>query len=142
MRRLHDTEIAELLSLDVVAHLATVDAAGYPHVVPIWFLWAHNRFHVTSYADRPHLDRIRTDPRVGLVIDTEDELRADGERPNKQIRIIGDAVLSPDSAGVWTSPIRAEYTNPRLAPAAETGSAGERVLITITPRTVRAVASV
>ncbi|PPJ08813.1 hypothetical protein C5E44_27910 [Nocardia nova] len=83
MRRLHDTEIEELLSLDVVAHLATVDAAGYPHVVPIWFLWAHNRFHVTSYADRPHLDRIRTDPRVGLVIDTKTSSPTVSDRTNR-----------------------------------------------------------
>lgn len=38
MRRLDAAEIEELLSRDLVAHLATVDADGYPHVVPLWFL--------------------------------------------------------------------------------------------------------
>ncbi|TQM25935.1 pyridoxamine 5'-phosphate oxidase family protein [Nocardia bhagyanarayanae] len=83
VRRLKTTEIAELLNTDAVARLATIDVDGYPHVMPIWFLWAADVFYFTSYPDRPHLERIRNNPRVGLVIDVEDRLRADGERPNR-----------------------------------------------------------
>jgi len=57
-RRLSDTEIDELLALDVPARLATLDAAGYPHVTPLWFVWSGGAFYMTSISDRPHLRRI------------------------------------------------------------------------------------
>ncbi|MDE1673218.1 pyridoxamine 5'-phosphate oxidase family protein [Nocardia gipuzkoensis] len=95
MRTLRESEITDLLTRDVVAHLATIDTAGYPHITPLWFLWLDGRFYLTSYADRPHLERMRSNPRVGLVIDVEDALRADGERPNRQVRVIGTASLAP-----------------------------------------------
>ncbi|MGD0700506.1 MAG: pyridoxamine 5'-phosphate oxidase family protein [Trebonia sp.] len=40
VRPLSDEEIAGLLARDVVARVATIDACGYPHVTPLWFLWA------------------------------------------------------------------------------------------------------
>lgn len=87
MRRLTEDEMSALLASDGVAHLATVDDAGYPHVTPIWFLWSDPVIHLTSWVGRPHLQRIETNPRVGLVIDVEEEQRGDGQRPNRQIRI-------------------------------------------------------
>ncbi len=99
MRRLEEYEVGELLSRDVVAHLATLDSEGYPHITPIWFLWEQGVFYLTSYVGRPHLGWIVRNPRVGLGIDVEAELRADGERPNKQVRVIGDARVSVDSEG-------------------------------------------
>jgi nitroimidazol reductase NimA-like FMN-containing flavoprotein (pyridoxamine 5'-phosphate oxidase superfamily) len=99
MRKLREDEIVELLARDVVAHLATVDSAGYPHVTPIWFLWSDRAFHLTSFIGRPHLDRIRSNPRVGLVVDIEDALRPDGERPNQQIRVLGDATVASTPMG-------------------------------------------
>ncbi|MEV3900879.1 pyridoxamine 5'-phosphate oxidase family protein [Mycobacterium sp. NPDC050551] len=139
MRRLDDTEVADLLDSDAVARLATIDADGYPHVTPIWFLWADGLIRLTSYADRPHLDRVRVDPRVGLVIDTEAAQRSDGERPNRQVRIIGDATVAVDIGGEWTRRIRRKY----LGSAAEAPpSTGERAVITLRPRHFHAVASV
>ncbi|WP_433200496.1 pyridoxamine 5'-phosphate oxidase family protein [Nocardia sp. CA-107356] len=138
MRTLRPAEIAGLLASDIVAHLATIDAAGYPHVTPIWFLWDQHAFRLTSWAGRPHLRRIRANPRVGLVIDREIGRHADGQRPNRQVRIIGDAELTIDPDGVWTQRIREKYGS---------GSAPDRpdrarVLITITPDRFVAIASV
>ncbi|MBF4998046.1 hypothetical protein IRT45_12885 [Nocardia sp. BSTN01] len=79
-------------------------------------------------------------PRVGLVIDTEAALRPDGERPNKQVRVIGDATVTPEHGGVWTRRIRAEYVCPAIDPG--TAMARARMLITVTPRQVIAIASV
>lgn len=139
MRPLDDDEVHELLSAAVVAHLATVDSGGYPHVTPIWFVWADDRCYLTSYAGRPHLRRIRGDPRVGLVIDVEAPLRADGQRPNKQIRIVGDATVRDDIDGEWTAAIRRKYVGARTE--AQTASSA-RSLITIVPTRRWAVASV
>lgn len=76
-------------------------------------------------------------------MDAEDPLRPDGERPNRQLRVVGDATLSPDPDGIWTARVRSRYLDARIAP----GAAGRpppraRTLITVTPRCLRAIASV
>ena len=141
MRSLHPAEISELLAADTVARLATVDTLGYPDVTPIWFLWVDGSFYLTSYSDRPHLDRIRSNPRVGLVLDVEDAQRADGERPNRQVRVIGDATVSDDPAGEWTRRIRRKYLGARPE-LLERGLHRGRSLIIVAPRAIHAVASV
>jgi hypothetical protein len=113
VRPLGKEEIAGLLASDVIARVATIDADGYPHVTPLWFLWADGAFHLTSDAGRPHLARLRANPRAGLVIDVEGEQCADGERPNRQVRAVGDAVLSPDVGGAWTVRIWGKYIGGR-----------------------------
>lgn len=138
MRALRPAEIAGLLASDTVAHLATIDAAGYPHVTPIWFLWEYHAFRLTSWAGRPHLRRIRANPRVGLVIDREAGVRADGQRPNRQVRVIGDAELAIDPDGVWTQRIWEKYGSGVALGAPDSA----RVLITITPDRFVASASV
>ncbi|GAB2670260.1 pyridoxamine 5'-phosphate oxidase family protein [Nocardia goodfellowii] len=139
MRQLRQAEIAGLLADDTVAYLATIDAAGYPHVTPIWFLWDGSAFRLTSFADRPHVRRIRLNSRVGVVVDHELGLRADGQRPNRQIRIIGDAELTDDRQGRWTARIREKYLR---ADADLIPTDDDRILITITPTRTWAVASV
>ncbi|MEU8896937.1 pyridoxamine 5'-phosphate oxidase family protein [Nocardia sp. NPDC048505] len=138
MRSLRQAEIAGLLADDTIAHLATLDPAGYPHVTPIWFLWDGAAFRLTSHATRPHVRRIRENPRVGLVIDRELGLRADGQRPNRQLRVIGDAALADDDAGLWTARIHEKYLRDRFEHRTRDG----RALITITPALTWAVASV
>lgn len=39
MPSLTPDQVDDLLGRDVVAHLATLDADGYPHVTPLWFIW-------------------------------------------------------------------------------------------------------
>jgi PPOX class probable F420-dependent enzyme len=143
-RPLNNEETADLLASDTVARLATIDADGYPHVTPLWFLWADGAFRFTSDSGRPHLRRMRVNPRVGLVIDVEAEQRPDGQRPNKQLRATGDATLSPDTEAVWTRRIWAKYiTGSAAMRAAEAGLGNrQRVLIRIVPRRIVAVASV
>lgn len=140
MRRLSSEEFEALVSRDVVAHLATVDESGYPNVTPIWFLWDDGLVRMTSFADRPHLDRIRANPRVGLVIDIEAELRGDGQRPNQQIRVVGDATVSADPESEWSQAIRRKYIDARIARDRPSGR--ERAVITLRPKRIVAVASV
>ena len=90
-RPLDPAEIEALLALDVPARLATLDRDGFPHVTPLWFLWIDGAFYMTSIADRPHLRRLAVNPRAGVLVDTEDAERDDGQRPNRQVRAIGEA---------------------------------------------------
>lgn len=143
-RPLNDEETADLLASDTVARLATIDASGYPHVTPLWFLWADGVFHLASDAGRPHLARLRANPRAGLVIDVEAAQRPDGQRPNKQVRAVGNATLTPDTGAAWTRRIWDKYINGPAARNALNEHLGDRqrVLITITPVRMTAIASV
>lgn len=98
-----------MLQADVVGHLATVDAAGYPHVTPLWFHWDGEAARMTSVAGRPHLARLVANPRACLAVDLEDAERDDGERPNRQVRLIGDVTLIDDADGHWSAAISNRY---------------------------------
>jgi nitroimidazol reductase NimA-like FMN-containing flavoprotein (pyridoxamine 5'-phosphate oxidase superfamily) len=97
-RPLQAGEIEQLLTRDVTAHLATLDSDGFPHVTPLWFVWAEGAFYMTSITDRPHLHRLQRDPRAGVCVDVEDP--ADGQRPNRQVRAVGTAELFADVGAV------------------------------------------
>lgn len=142
-RALHPVELAALLALDVPAHLATLDRAGFPHVTPVWFVWQEDAFFMTSISDRPHLRRLSHNPRAGVGVDVEDPERADGQRPNRQVRAIGEATLFRDRGGEWTRRITAKYVRGASAErriAARVGD--ERIAIRLRPARLIALASV
>jgi hypothetical protein len=89
-------EIEALLALDVPAHLATKDDQGLPMVIPIWFLWTGQEFVMTSVAHRPHVRRLQASPVASICVDVEDPERADGQRPNRQVRASGTVALRRD----------------------------------------------
>jgi hypothetical protein len=80
-----------------IAHLSTLENAGYPFVIPIWLLWKDNAFNIASDTPRAGLTSAVNDNRAGVVIDTEAALRPDGELPNQQVRAIGHATVEPDT---------------------------------------------
>jgi PPOX class probable F420-dependent enzyme len=120
IRRLSRPEIEELLAFDIPAHLATIDADGYPRITPIWFVWEDGAFVMTSVAGRPHLNNLARDPRAAISIDTEDPRPVGGRRHNRRIRAQGIAELMPDD-GNWTRRITRKYV-----PGADGEAAAER----------------
>lgn len=138
-RALEREEIEALLSADVPARLATIDRHGFPHVTPLWFVWDEGAFHMTSFSDRSHLRRLRHNPRAGICIDLEHAQRDDGQRPNQQLRAIGDAELFADADGTWTRRVSAKYI---AGPAADDRPTEFRTVIRLTPLKLVAVASV
>jgi nitroimidazol reductase NimA-like FMN-containing flavoprotein (pyridoxamine 5'-phosphate oxidase superfamily) len=136
-------EIETLLRAAVPARLATLDRRGFPHVTPLWFIWADGAFYLTSFPDRPHVARLRRDPRAGICIDVEDPERDDGERPNRQVRGVGTAELFADDRGLWTRRITRKYvTGPVGDERAEQRAAEPRTVIRLAPARLVAVASV
>jgi hypothetical protein len=81
--------------------------------------------------------RPAADPRAGVCVDVEERERADGERPNREVRATGEAELFDDRAGEWTRRIRAKYLSDRPA-----SSEHPRVVIRLRPHKLIAVASV
>jgi nitroimidazol reductase NimA-like FMN-containing flavoprotein (pyridoxamine 5'-phosphate oxidase superfamily) len=69
IRSLEPDEIEALLQADVPAHLATLDADGYPRTTQIWFIWADGAFVLTSVVGYPHLRSLARDARAALAID-------------------------------------------------------------------------
>jgi nitroimidazol reductase NimA-like FMN-containing flavoprotein (pyridoxamine 5'-phosphate oxidase superfamily) len=138
-----ETEVDELLALDVPARLATLDGHGFPHVTPLWFIWEGGAFYMTSISDRPHLRRLARDARAGLVVDAEQPERDDGQRPNRQVRAVGRAVVFEDSDAQWTRRITEKYVHGAgRAPQLRSRTADRRVVICLRPERMTAVASV
>lgn len=137
-----DDEIAKLLGSDVVGHLATIDADGYPHVTSLWFHWDGEVARMTSVAGKPHLMRLSANPRACLAVDVETSERDDGERPNQQIRLIGEVSLVDDVQGRWTGAITGRYLNgPGAADRIAHRESQTRTVIELRPVEVVAVAS-
>jgi hypothetical protein len=68
-----DEERDAFLRAQRVCRVASVDAAGDPHVTPLWFVWdgAHLWLHSIVRSQR-HANLLRH-PRVAVVIDSGDE---------------------------------------------------------------------
>jgi nitroimidazol reductase NimA-like FMN-containing flavoprotein (pyridoxamine 5'-phosphate oxidase superfamily) len=142
-RRLEPGEIETLISLDVPARLATLDHDGFPHVTPLWFVWADGAFFMTSIADRLHVRRLSHNPRAGLCIDVEDPERTDGQRPNRQVRATGNVELAPDHDAEWTTRITGKYVRGAgRSEMIDSRAADDRMVICLRPTTLIAVASV
>src|SRR6187455_2555898 len=78
--------------LDEPGHLlriGTVDADGYPSVLPIWFIRQGDEILFTPRGPSVFLANIRRDPRIGLSID-EDPL------PYRKVTIQGTARIVHD----------------------------------------------
>jgi PPOX class probable F420-dependent enzyme len=77
-----DSRVRQFLSSQRVAHLATVDASGAPHVVPICFALVGDTLYVAidekpKRADLRNLRRLRNiaaNPRVAIVADVYDDV--------------------------------------------------------------------
>jgi nitroimidazol reductase NimA-like FMN-containing flavoprotein (pyridoxamine 5'-phosphate oxidase superfamily) len=142
-RSLTNQQRSELLELDQPAHLATIDASGFPHVTPIWFLWDGSAFVMTSLPDRPHVRRLRANPSASICIDIEEPERDDGERPNRQLRAVGTAIVEADAGGRRTARITRKYLHgPGAEGQTERRSSHDRVVIRLKPEQLIAVGSV
>ncbi len=142
-RSLTETEVEQLLASSTPAYLATIDADGYPHVTPLWFDWDGELIRMTSLTAKPHVRRLQANPHACVLVEVEQAQRNDGERPNQQIRMVGDARLVIDKLGYWTKRITHRYLTGSSADRMADRRAGqERIVIELRPQTIVAVASV
>lgn len=143
MRSLSASEVTALLDSDCLARLASLDEDGYPHVTPLWFHWDGQVLRMTSLPGKPHVDRLSRNPRAGVVIDVEDDERSDGQRPNRQVRFVGDVEVVDDVDGEWTRTITARYlAGPGAGERVDKRSRQRRVVIVLRPTETVAVSSV
>jgi hypothetical protein len=89
------------------------------------------------------LRRLAANTRGGVLVDAEDAERDDGQRPNRQVRAIGEAEVFPDSGRQWTTRITEKYVRgPGTAGSIASRAADQRVVMRLRPARIVAVASV
>ena len=90
------------LESERIAWLVTSGRDGYPHAVPVWFLWLDGTAVVFSEPKTAKVANIRADAAVALHL----EAGADGE----QLTVLrGTAVLHDDAASGWLADIGEDY---------------------------------
>ena len=125
-----------------VARLATVDARGDPHVVPIVYavhggrIWSPIDGKAKRSSRLARLANVAVHPRVSLLIDRYDDdwrtlwwIRIDGDA-----RIVTIAALAPDELAAIEAALRAKYPQYRQTPLFR----DTPTLLCVAPRTRRA----
>ncbi len=69
LRRAH----ADFFALQRVAHVATADARGLPHVVPVCLVVADGRLYFASGKTGRKLDNLRANPQIAVSADDYSE---------------------------------------------------------------------
>src|SRR6266571_4659115 len=101
VRKLTPQEVADLTALAIPAHLATLDPAGFPRIIPLWFLWEDGIFYLSSGPRSHRVQDLARDPRAGLCITVEEGQTEAGYRPFRQIMVRGYAHVQPDTDASW-----------------------------------------
>jgi nitroimidazol reductase NimA-like FMN-containing flavoprotein (pyridoxamine 5'-phosphate oxidase superfamily) len=68
-----DGELAEFLAGARTARVASVAPDGWPHAIPLWFVWHQGTLHVNTTRGNRTVRNLEADPRAAITID-------DGER--------------------------------------------------------------
>ncbi|MGN8552067.1 UNVERIFIED_CONTAM: pyridoxamine 5'-phosphate oxidase family protein [Microbacterium sp. SLM126] len=120
------------LEAEQVAWIGTTGRDGYPHAVPVWFVWLGDRALLLSEPRTAKVRNLEADPKVLLHL----EAGADGE----QLAVLrGVATLSPGAGPEWAERVGAAYGAKydewmlRLGLTVETMFARYSTVIEITP---------
>ena len=127
----HARALARLES-EQVGWLGTIGRDGFPHAVPIWFLWRDGRALIMSEPHTAKVKNLRENDRVLFHLEAGD----DGE----QLLVLrGTAAISPEPSAAWLDRIAEEYTAKydawlqRLGLTTETMAERYTALIEVTP---------
>jgi PPOX class probable F420-dependent enzyme len=126
-------DVLDLLVRPLVARLATIDDAGFPAIVPVWFEWAGGRFSIVARAQAAYVADVRARPRVGLSI-------VDDADPDRRIQVRGVAGLAGDPGPLVGATLglarrlAARYEGDAGLEYIERSRAWPRVLVRIEPK--------
>lgn len=106
MPPLSDDELDELLAGNHLARMSTINADGTPHTLPIWYEWRGGAVYVSTQSHQRKVTNIERDPRVTVLVDTE-------EFPYQGAMIHGVASLDFDDAATKRVTIFERYVGSR-----------------------------
>ncbi len=88
-------EIAEFLAEPVFTRLATVDAEGWPYVVPVWHEWEDERLWIIGREKSAWAAHLVREPRCAVTIDEVDTQR------KVVAQCLSEVVEEPNVGGRW-----------------------------------------
>jgi PPOX class probable F420-dependent enzyme len=92
---LTDAEMAEFLESGQTLHVASIDADGYPHLAPMWYVIRNGKIAFRSFTKSQKIINLRRNPKISVLLESGesyDEL--------KGVMIRGSATLIEDRATV------------------------------------------
>jgi PPOX class probable F420-dependent enzyme len=92
----------EALRTEEIGWLGSTGRDGFPHAVPVWFLWHDDAVLVLSQPQAAKARNLRADPRAMFHLEAGD----DGER---LVVLQGTAELSDEPSSVWAERIADAY---------------------------------
>ena len=108
------------LGTERIGWLGTNGRDGYPHAVPVWFLWHDDAVLVFSQPTTAKVRNLRADPRAMFHL----EAGADGE----QLQVLqGTAELLAESTAVWAERVGKAYLQKYAAGIAHLGWTPEKM---------------
>ena len=97
----HARTLARLAS-EQIAWIGTTGRDGYPHAVPIWFLWNDGRALIFSEPNTAKVRNLRADGRVVLHLEAGED--------HEQLTVLrGSAALSTKPTAEWLDNVGDEY---------------------------------
>lgn len=97
----HARALARLES-EQIAWIGTTGRDGYPHAVPIWFLWHDGRALIFSEPRTAKVRNLQSDPRVALHLEAGDD--------HEQLTVLrGTAALSDRPTTAWLDSVGEAY---------------------------------
>ena len=99
-----DAELAAFLSTAWTARVATTAPDGWPHVVPLWFVWLRGTFVVNTTRGNRTVRNLETDARAAVTVD-------DGERYDelRGATLQGSLTEITDGDGTLTAAFGGKY---------------------------------
>ncbi|MDH3247394.1 MAG: pyridoxamine 5'-phosphate oxidase family protein [Acidimicrobiia bacterium] len=92
---LTDEELSEFLEAGHTLHVASIDADGFPHLAPMWYVVRDGKITFRSFTKSQKIVNLRRNPKLSVLLEsgeTYDEL--------KGVMIRGTATLVEDRATV------------------------------------------
>jgi nitroimidazol reductase NimA-like FMN-containing flavoprotein (pyridoxamine 5'-phosphate oxidase superfamily) len=129
--QLSEAEQAAFLAANRKAALATLDPAGYPHLVAMTYGVKDGVFYMTSYAKAQKVLNIIRDPKVGLMIEAGG---AYSELKGVMVRGICEIIEGEDAVREAWAIISGNAATPRRRETND--SAAKRVVLKVTPHKI------
>ena len=60
----------EFLKSQKILRLATIDSSGNPHIVPVWYMYANEKFYIGTNTKTKKAKNIKKNSKVSFCIDT------------------------------------------------------------------------
>jgi len=59
----------EFLKSQKILRLATIDSAGNPHIIPVWYMYVNDKFYVGTNTKTRKAKNIKKNPKVSFCVD-------------------------------------------------------------------------